>query len=149
MLEFISKADNTITAPFTTLTLPLHLRQKSRQRVTLDNGADAAICLKRGAVLCNNDLLMSREDVLVKVVAAKEHLSVAKCENPLLFARACYHLGNRHMPLQIEYNRLYYLHDHVLDDMLSGLGLTVTQCFAPFEPEAGAYGGSSAHGHGQ
>jgi urease accessory protein len=66
-------------------------------------------------------------------------------------ARACYHLGNRHVALQINSNTLSYLHDHVLDDMLKGLGLEVNVLMAPFEPEPGAYntngGGHHHHSH--
>ena len=83
---------------------------------------------------------------VVVVRAAAEPVSEVCCGDPLLFARACYHLGNRHVPLQIDDGRLRYQHDHVLDDMLRGLGLQVGFAEAPFEPEPGAYGGS-AHGH--
>ncbi len=150
MIEFADKIEGEEFTPVTTLTLPLNLRQKSRQRVELDNGNDAALFLKRGTVLHNNDLLISADRTVIKVLAAAESLSVARCEDPLLFAKACYHLGNRHMPLQIEQEKVTYLHDHVLDDMLRGLGLEVEQISAPFEPEAGAYGGSASnasHGH--
>ena len=62
---------------------------------------------------------------------------------------ASYHLGNRHVPLQIAPGRLRYQHDHVLDDMVRGMGLEVTVEEAPFEPEPGAYGGHhTSHGHG-
>lgn len=152
MLKLIDKIEDEGVVAETTLTLPLDLRQKSRQRVELDNGQEAAIFLKRGTVLDNNDLLVSTDNRVVKVVAAKENLSVARCKDPLLFAKACYHLGNRHMPLQIEKEGVFYLHDHVLDDMLRGLGLEVEHIAAPFAPEAGAYGGKASntghhHGH--
>ncbi len=148
MLEFIDKAKASEVVPLTTLTLPLDLRQKSRQLVELDNGQEAAVFLKRGTVLHDNDLLISTTDIVIRVQAAEENLSAAYCEDPLLFARACYHLGNRHMPLQIEKDRILYLHDHVLDDMLRGLGLEVVSISAPFEPEAGAYGGNAGNtGH--
>jgi urease accessory protein len=145
MIEFIDKIDNDGEVPVTTLTLPLDLRQKSRQRVVLDNGQEASILLQRGTVLHNNDLLISKDNTVIRVLAADEQLSVARCKDPLLFAKACYHLGNRHMPLQIEKERILYLHDHVLDDMLRGLGLELEQMSAPFEPEAGAYGGKASH----
>jgi urease accessory protein len=61
--------------------------------------------------------------------------------------QAAYHLGNRHVALQIDANRLRYLHDHVLDAMLAQLGLTVLQEQAPFEPESGAYSGGHHHHH--
>ena len=81
--------------------------------------------------------------------AAAETLSSVVSDDPHLLARACYHLGNRHVSIQIEPGRVSYLHDHVLDEMLQGLGLQVTVTEAPFEPEPGAYGGSAdkAHSH--
>ncbi len=147
MHEFIAKVQDNLHPPITSLTLPYELRQKSRQRVNLDNGEEAAICLARGTCLYHGDLLTTEKKILVRVVAADELLSVVHCEDPLLFARACYHLGNRHIPLQIDSNRLAFLHDHVLDDLLHGLGLSVSQRVAHFEPEAGAYGVRAGHHH--
>ncbi len=135
--------------PDTTVTLPLHQRIKSRLRVTLDDGRDAGLLLERGTTLKDGDLLGGDDGVTVRVVAADEILSIVRSDDPLLLARACYHLGNRHMSIQIMAGELRYSHDHVLDDMLRGLGLTVTVESAPFEPEPGAYGGSAdGHGHG-
>ena len=71
---------------------------------------------------------------------------MVRCDDPFLLARACYHLGNRHVPLQIMPGELRYHHDHVLDDMLRQFGLAVTFASLPFEPEAGAYT-SEAHSH--
>lgn len=149
MKEFTDKIE-TAAEIYATLTLPFDLRQKSRQRVQLDNGEEASLLLKRGPTLQNGDLLAAEDGTAIKVVAADEQLSSVVCEDVLLFARACYHLGNRHTPLQIVKERLSYLHDHVLDDMLAGLGLQVNIISAPFEPESGAYGGhtsDSAEGH--
>lgn len=130
------------------LTLPLESRSRSRLRVILDDGREAGLFLPRGASLRHGDLLRSEEGLVVEVHAAAETLSRVRCDDPLLLARACYHLGNRHVALQIEPGRLSYQHDHVLDAMVTGLGLQVTLEQAPFEPEAGAYGGHShAHGH--
>jgi urease accessory protein len=132
----------------TTLTLPLEKRIRSRLRVTLDDGTEAGVFLERGQVLHDGDLLGSAEGLIVQVRAAVEPVSEVRCSDPLLLARACYHLGNRHMPLQIADGLLRYQHDHVLDDMLRGLGLQPTLVEAPFEPEPGAYGGNSqGHGH--
>ncbi len=83
---------------------------------------------------------------LIRVLAAPEAVSTVRCADPHLLARAAYHLGNRHVPLQIEPGLLRFQHDHVLGDMLRGLGLTVEAEQAPFEPEAGAYQ-SAPHGH--
>lgn len=147
MLEFYRITDSASGEPATTLTLPLDLRQKSRQRVVLDDGREAALFLQRGTVLKDNDLLLAEDNTVVKVRAADEELSVASCDDPLLFARACYHLGNRHMQLQLTEEKIYYLHDHILDDMLRSLGLAVERIRAPFEPESGAYGGSAGGGN--
>jgi len=130
------------------LTLPLESRCRSRLRVTLDDGREAGLFLPRGSSLRHGDLLRSEEGLVVEVRAAPETLSRIRCNDPLQLARACYHLGNRHVALQIEPERLSYLHDHVLDEMVAGLGLRVSVEEGPFEPEAGAYGGHTPHSHG-
>ena len=130
----------------TTLTLPLDKRVRSRLRVTLDDGTEAGVFLERGQVLRDGDLLASADGLIVRVRAAAEPVSEVRCDDALLLARACYHLGNRHVPLQIGDGLVRYRHDHVLDEMLQGLGLQPNLAQVPFEPEPGAYGGS-AHGH--
>jgi urease accessory protein len=127
--------------PHSTLTLPLALRVKSRLRARLDNGAEAGVFLDRGSTLREGDLLATDDGFTVLVRAAAEKLSTVVCDSALLLARASYHLGNRHVALQIAPGRLSYQHDPVLDDMLRGMGLEVTVEDAPFEPEPGAYGG--------
>ncbi|MEM9602376.1 MAG: urease accessory protein UreE [Pseudomonadota bacterium] len=133
-------------AALPTLTLDSQQRTHSRLRATLDTGEDVGVNLPRGSSLQPQDVLVSDDGVCVRVVAASEPVSVCECSDPLLFARACYHLGNRHVPLQIRSGCLVYSRDHVLDGMLDGLGLQVTHTDAPFEPEAGAYGGGHHHG---
>ena len=135
-----------------TLTLPFERRIKSRQRVTLDNGSAAGLFLERGSTLRDGDCVASDDGVAVRIRAADETLSSVCGDDPLLISRACYHLGNRHVPVQIMSGLLRYQHDHVLDDMLRGLGLEVTVEQAPFEPEPGAYseygmGHRHTHGH--
>ena len=146
MIKLIKKCDAAATAD-SMLTLPLHSRIKSRLRVTLDNGRDAGLFLERGTTLKEGDQLSSAEGYRVQIKAAVEALSVICSDDPHLLARACYHLGNRHVSVQIEPGRVSFLHDHVLDEMLRGLGLEVTTSEAPFEPEPGAYGGSAERGH--
>ena len=94
----------------------------------------------------HNDRSTVGERIAVLVKAAREPVSTVLSLDPQLLARACYHLGNRHVALQIEPGRLRYLQDHVLDEMVRGLGLEVIVEEAPFEPESGAYGGP-AHAH--
>ena len=129
-----------------TLSLPINSRVKSRIKVTLDDGREAGLFLPRGKILRNGDLVVSEKGLVVEIKAAPELVSTVSSDNPHALAVASYHLGNRHVPLQVESTWLRYLHDHVLDDMVKGLGLSVKTETAPFEPEAGAYQ-SSANGH--
>ncbi|MDH5544158.1 MAG: urease accessory protein UreE [Gammaproteobacteria bacterium] len=136
----------------TTLSLPIDQRGKSRLKVKLDDGRDAGLFLERGNLLRDGDRLSNEQGVVVKVVAAAECVSTVHSDDLTLLARATYHLGNRHVPVQIESGWIRYLHDHVLDAMLEQMGLCVEVSHAAFEPEAGAYqqmtGGAHHHGHG-
>lgn len=150
MLELVEKAD-VDGGVEDTVVLPFALRQKSRQRVRLASGREAAIVLPPGVHLHDGDRLRSAEGTVVRVVAAAEPVSTARTDDPLRFARACYHLGNRHVALQIGSGFVRYQPDHVLDDMVRGLGLAVTHEVVAFEPEGGAYAGHShggTHAHG-
>ncbi len=122
-----------------TLTLTYDLRKKARIKTKLDNGDEVGIMLPRGLVLRGGNGLKSDDGVIAKVIAAVEEVSVASSNDKLLLTKAAYHLGNRHMPLQITENCLTYQIDHVLDDMLVNLGLMVTHEMRAFEPESGAY----------
>jgi urease accessory protein len=127
-------------------------RKRSRLKVTLASGAEAGIFLQRGEQLQSGDKLAAENGAaVVAIVAAPETLIEAVADSPLLFARAAYHLGNRHVPVHILPNdnggRLRFQSDHVLADMLRRLGCTVTETQAPFQPEAGAYGAAGGHSH--
>ncbi len=130
-----------------TLTLTFDLRQRSRFRARLDCGEEVGVALPRGHVLRDGAILRDAHGCEILVRAAAEPVSQAQSDDPWLLARACYHLGNRHVPLQVERDYLRYAPDHVLDEMVLGLGLKVERRDEPFEPEAGAYGGHH-HGHG-
>ncbi len=129
----------------TTVTLPHGDRQKSRGLLHLDDGTTAGMLLDRGSGLRHGDRLLTDDGAIVLVQAALEPLSVVTAEDPCALARAAYHLGNRHIGVQIEPRRLAYLHDHVLDDMLRELGFQVSFVSEAFEPESGAYGHGHAH----
>ena len=129
-----------------TVCLPIDQRIRSRLKVTLDNGCEAGLFLPRGQVLRDGDLLESTDGMVIRVEAAAETVSTVHSNDALALARVCYHLGNRHVPLQIAATWARYQHDHVLDDMVAGLGLQVEVEQAPFEPESGAYQ-SAAHNH--
>jgi urease accessory protein len=121
------------------LILPFELRQKSRLRATSVAGTELALLLPRGTVFRDGDRLRAVNGLVIAVQAAAESVSTARSDDAAHFARVCYHLGNRHVPLQVGAGWLRYLADHVLDKMVAELGLAVVHEQTPFEPEAGAY----------
>jgi urease accessory protein len=129
------------------LILPFDQRQKSRMRVRLESGEEAALAIERGSILRGGDRLRASDGRIVEVVAAPEGVATVTAENPFDLMRAAYHLGNRHVPLQVGEGWLRLEQDHVLEHMLEHLGVTVVHEAAPFEPEAGAYGGGHHHHH--
>lgn len=134
--------------PDFSVSLPFDKRVRGRLRITLDgSGVDAGINVERGELLHEGSKLGSESGQVLVIHALAESVSVATTNDGLLFSRACYHVGNRHTQVQIDEQRLVYLHDHVLDAMLSLLGLAVSSQELPFEPESGAYTGSHAHAH--
>ena len=131
------------------LTLAFAERRRSRLRTRLDDGREAALILPHGTVLRDGDRLRGEEGgPVISVRAADETLSWATTGDPLLLARAAYHLGNRHVPVQIAEGSVAYQHDHVLDGMVRELGLELQVRQAPFEPEAGGYRQGGGHGDG-
>lgn len=127
------------------LVLPFDLRQKSRLRVTLLSGQSAGLMLERGSILRGGDRIQTENGYVVEVVAAKQAVTDVSAINAQALMRAAYHLGNRHVKLQVGNGWLRLEQDHVLETMLIGLGMTTVNLFAPFEPEAGAYGGGHQH----
>jgi urease accessory protein len=134
------------------LRLPFDRRTKSRQRAALVSGEEVAIELPRGQVLRGGDWVVASDGRVIEVVAETERLLHVECDDPGHLARAAYHLGNRHVPVQVGAGWLRLAADHVLEEMLKGLGARVSTLDAPFEPEAGAYGAHHRHdnesGHG-
>lgn len=143
------------------LLLPYALREKSRQRARLCCGEEVAIFTVRGTVLRNGDLLEGSDEDgsrrVVRIVAADEDTSCVRCSSGKTLLRCAFHLGNRHTQAQVGSDAtgafLRIRRDPVLTEMLIGLGATVADETAPFEPESGAYGGGhhahgDGHGHG-
>lgn len=131
-----------------TLTLPLQLRRRTRQKTTLENGTDIGIILPQGTVLNDGDLLSNKQGQYVLIKAAQEHVLQVYADTPLNLMRAAYHLGNRHVALEIQPNHLQMEYDPVLEAMLDRIqGVSTAQAQAPFSPETGAYGGGHKHGH--
>jgi len=133
--------------PSARLVLPYELRCKSRLRTRLESGEEVGLFLPRGQILRSGDRLEAADGRIVEVVAAPEAVMEARSDDPVLLARAAYHLGNRHVPVQIQAGVLRFPQDHVLGDLVRGLGIEVVSRVVPFEPEGGAYGGH-AHPYG-
>jgi urease accessory protein len=152
MIEIKTKLAADAGAAQAQLKLPFDLRQKSRLRTQLVNGEEAWLLLPRGDILRGGDKLLASDGRIVEVLAETEDVLHVQCANATALARAAYHLGNRHVPVQVGDGFLRIAADHVLEEMLRGLGATLTPLRAPFEPEAGAYGGGHRHsdegGHG-
>ncbi|MEZ8603081.1 urease accessory protein UreE [Vibrio splendidus] len=147
MIELTQLNTQIQNAPDGYLSLPIDSRIKSRLKVMLDDGRNAGLFLPRGHILRGGEQLSSECGLVVEVKAAPETVSTVYCEDLLLLTRVAYHLGNRHVPLQVEAGWVRYQHDHVLDEMVEGLGAKVTTETQPFEPEGGAYGGRSGGHH--
>ena len=134
------------------LVLPFEMRQKSRLRARLTTGEEVAIVLPRGQVLRGGDWVVASDGRVIEVLAKPEKVLHVLCATPNALTRAAYHLGNRHVPVQVGDGWLRIAADHVLEEMLKGLGATLIATEAPFEPEAGAYGPHHRHddesGHG-
>ncbi|MDQ8022415.1 MAG: urease accessory protein UreE [Moraxellaceae bacterium] len=129
------------------LILDFEARSKSRLRTKLASGEDAGLFLPRGGILKSGDRLLGSDGRVIAVESAAEAVLDARFATPTELAKAAYHLGNRHVAVQVEEGFLRILDDHVLGAMLAGLGATLTKLTAAFEPEAGAYGGHAAHHH--
>ena len=131
------------------LKLPFEARQKSRLRTRLVSGEEVGLMLPRGDILRGGDLVTASDGRVIEIVAEPERLLHIETKD---LAKVAYHLGNRHVPVQVGENFLRIAEDHVLEEMLKKLGAKVSSMEAPFEPEAGAYaGGHHQHdemGHG-
>ncbi|MEY3299723.1 MAG: Urease accessory protein UreE [Cyanobacteriota bacterium] len=139
-----ANAEATVVAE---LALTAHERTRSRHRFVATNGLPIQLNLPRGSLLRGNTLLGSADGQRVRVIAKPESVLKVTATSPLALMRAAYHLGNRHVPLEIAPNSLTLEPDSVLEAMLIQLGgLTVESLVQPFEPEAGAYHSGPAHG---
>ena len=138
-----------------TVEIDWDLRQKSRFDARLSDGRSLAVFLPRGTLLRGGDVLVTAAGELVRVIAAPQAvLRITPCpahpaaEQAFDLMRAAYHLGNRHVPIELRPDHLKIEPDHVLADMLRAMHLDVVEANEAFEPEGGAYGGhGGGHGH--
>jgi urease accessory protein len=135
------------------------LRQKSRFDATDTAGQHIGVFLSRGSVVRGGDVLVLESGTLVRVIAAPQPvLRITACshqghhhppqyDSAFDLMRAAYHLGNRHVPIELKPDHLKIEPDHVLADLLRAMHLDVAETREAFEPEAGAYGQHAGHGH--
>ena len=119
--------------------LPFEQRAKSRSRAALVSGEEVALHLPRGEILRGGDMVVASDGRIIEVKAAAEKLLHITAASANALTKAAYHLGNRHVAVEVGDGWLRIAADHVLEDMLRGLGATVKGMDAPFEPEPGAY----------
>lgn len=141
MIELRERIDGFAGTVDDAVVLPFELRQKTRLRTVSREGRDTGIFIERGTVLRGGDLLRSACGLVVEVIAEPELLMEVRSDDPLVLARLAYHLGNRHVHVQIGSGFLRTPDDYVLRDMLLQLGARVESVNAPFDAESGAYGG--------
>jgi urease accessory protein len=130
-----------------TLALTAEERTRSRHRFSTEDGEEIFLRLPRGTVLKDSDILVDEnQSSFIRIIAKPEPVVTAVAPTPLLLLRAAYHLGNRHVPVEVTPNYLRLSPDAVLQAMLTQLGLEIQAEIAPFQPELGAYG-NHHHSH--
>ena len=134
-----------------TIELDWDVRQKSRFDATDSLGRPLGVFLPRGTLVRGGDVLLAEDGSMVRVIAAPQAvLRITACAShgsPFDLTRAAYHLGNRHVPIELKPDHLKIEPDHVLADMLRAMHLTVDEVLEAFEPEGGAYGSAGGHKH--
>ncbi|MGB4062023.1 MAG: urease accessory protein UreE [Burkholderiaceae bacterium] len=145
---------NVLLKRATTIELDWDVRQKSRFDATDSQGRALGVFLPRGTAVRGGDVLLAEDSSMVRVLAAPQPvLRITHCSahgTPFDLIRAAYHLGNRHVPIELQPDHLKIEPDHVLAEMLQRMHLIVAEVNEPFEPENGAYtahGDQGGHGH--
>ena len=127
--------------------ITLNKDQRHRRRIVLntDSGLEFLLDLPGAVQLCHGDGLQLEDGRVVEVLAEAEQLMEVRGRSTRHLLQLAWHLGNRHLEAQIEDQRILVRRDHVIEDMLTGLGATTAEVLEPFTPQRGAYGG---HGSG-
>jgi urease accessory protein len=133
--------------PADTVVLEFEDRHRRRMTMTGTRGLEFLLDLPEVVALRGGDALVLDDGRLVEVVAAPEPLLEIRCRDNLHLVRVAWHLGNRHLPMQVMAKGLRIRRDHVIEEMVRGLGGRVIEIEAPFDPEGGAYAVAAAHAH--
>jgi len=138
-----ARAGFVMEEPWARIALDAQDRHLRRKLLTLENGTDVLVDFERPVKLENHDCLVLEDGRLIAISALPEDLLEVRARDGLHLTRLAWHIGNRHLEAQIEQHRILIRPDHVIAQMLVGLGATVITVREPFSPEHGAY----AHGH--
>ena len=138
--SWAGSADDTVSIDF-------DRRHRRRLVLTATSGAELLLDLPHAIRLRDGDGLTLENGRMVRVVAAPERLLEIHAHGPAELVRIAWHLGNRHLPVQLLGDRIRIRADHVIEDMVHGLGGHAHAIDAPFDPEAGAYAGGHGHSH--
>lgn len=130
-----------------TVVLDYDQRHRRRMAMTGGRGVQFLLDLPEAVAIRDGDGLLLEDGRMVEVKAAPEPLTAVTATDPAHLVRLAWHLGNRHLPAQLSADRILIRSDHVIEDMLRGLGATVAPVEAPFDPEGGAYAERHGHGH--
>lgn len=136
-------------APADSVVLDYDARHRRRMTMTGERGLAFLLDLAEALPLRNGDALDLEDGRRVAVVAAPEPLAEITGHSPAELLRLAWHLGNRHLPAQIETRRILIRRDHVIEEMVTRLGAHVRHVSVPFDPEGGAYSGGHGHAHHQ
>jgi urease accessory protein len=146
--NFISTKGAWQATPADSIVLDYEGRHRRRVAMTGTRGTEFLLDLPDAVVLRGGDALILEDGRLIEIIAAPEPLAEVRCADPRQLARVAYHVGNRHAQAEILANRIRVRRDHVLEDMVRGLGAKVAHIEAPFEPDTGAYeAADEGHSH--
>lgn len=134
--------------PADTVVLDFDGRHRRRMAMTGTQGFEFLLDLPEAVALRGGDALVLEDGRMIEVVAAAEPLVEIRSPDPGHLVRVAWHLGNRHLPTQIMGKSLRIRRDHVIEEMVKGLGAKVVEIEAPFDPEGGAYAAAAEHAHG-
>lgn len=136
--------------PADTITLDETARHRRRMKMVSDNGIEFLLDLDEARLLLHGDGLLLDDGRVIEVRAEPEALYEVRASDARHLLALAWQIGNRHLAAQIFPDRILIRHDHVIREMLEGLGASVAETSAPFDPEGGAYGGAhAAHDHGE
>ncbi len=144
----VSPSDSSNAAPAGTVVLDFDQRHRRRIVMRTEAGLEFLLDLEKAHRLREGDALVLEDGRLIEIIAAPEPLAEIRCSDLRHLVRVAWHLGNRHLPTMLDGDRLVVRRDHVIEDMVRGLGAAVAHIDAPFDPEGGAYAGGHHHRHG-